>query len=144
MRRRLRPHSDHGQKGSLTVELVILTPVVMVFVLLALALGRFELAREQVVGAARAAAEAAAVVPSAADAQPAALAAALPVVANQAHTCVQLNVSTDTSDFVPSGSVRVVVSCQISFADLLVPGIPGHAEVQAEETAPIDPFRSVQ
>jgi Flp pilus assembly protein TadG len=144
MRIALRSNSGQGQAGSFTVELVILTPVVMVFVLLALALGRFEMAREQVVGAARAAAEAAAVVPSAAQAQPAALAAALPIVANQAHACAQLNVSTDTSDFVPSGSVRVVVTCQISFADLLVPGMPGHAEVQAEETAPIDPFRSVQ
>jgi Flp pilus assembly protein TadG len=134
----------HGEKGSLTVELVILTPVVIVFVLLAVALGRFELAREQVVGAARAAAEAAAVVPSATDAQPAALAAALPVVANQAHACVQMNVSANTTDFFPGGSVQVVVSCEIDFADLLVPGMPGHVAVQAEETAPIDPFRSVQ
>ena len=85
-----------------------------------------------------------AVVPSATDAQPAALAAALPVVANQAHACVQMNVSANTTDFFPGGSVQVVVSCEIDFADLLVPGMPGHVAVQAEETAPIDPFRSVQ
>jgi len=135
---------DIGQSGSLTVELVILTPVVILFVLLALALGRFELAHEQVVSAAQAAAEAASVVPSADDVQSAALAVAQPVVANQVHSCTRLNVATDTGDFVPGGYVRVVVSCQIDFADLLMPGMPGHAAVQAVVTAPIDPFRSVQ
>ena len=88
-----RTSSSHGQRGSLTVELVVLTPVIVLFVLLALGFGRFELAREQVVAAARAAAEAASVVPSAGDAQSAALTAATPIVANQAHSCTQLNVS---------------------------------------------------
>jgi hypothetical protein len=55
-----------------------------------------------------------------------------------------LKVSATTTDFFPGGSVQVVVSCEIDFADLLVPGMPGHVTVQAEETAPIDPFRSVQ
>jgi Flp pilus assembly protein TadG len=130
--------------GSLTVELVVLTPVVMLFVLLAMSLGRYELAREQVVGAARAAAEAASVAPSAGDAQAAALAAATPVVANQVHSCTQLNVTAETGDFAPGGSVRVVVTCQIDVADLLVPGVPGHTAVSAEVSAPIDPYRSVQ
>jgi Flp pilus assembly protein TadG len=133
-----------GDNGSLTIELVVLTPIIVVFVLLALALGRFELAREQVVGAARAAAEAASVAPSAAAAQSAATSAAAPAVAEGAHSCVELSVSTDTSHFTPGGYVRVVVSCQVDFSDLLVPGFPGHAAVQASEIAPIDPFRSVQ
>ncbi len=137
-----RGHRDH--RGSLTIELVVLTPIIVLFVLLALALGRFELAREQVVGAARAAVEAASVVPSAVAAQPAALAAAQPVVADQTPSCIALNVSTDTSHFVPGGYVRVTVSCQIDYADLLLPGFPGHATVQVVEIAPIDPFRAVQ
>jgi Flp pilus assembly protein TadG len=130
--------------GSLTVELVVLAPVVVMFALLALALGRFELAREQVVGAARAAAEAASVVPSAVDAQSAALTAATPAVANQLHSCTHMNVVTETENFYPGGSVEVIVSCQIDFSDLLVPGLPGHIEVRAVMKAPIDSFRSVQ
>jgi Flp pilus assembly protein TadG len=137
-----RRHPKSRQSGSLTIELVVLTPVVVLFVLLALALGRYELAREQVIGAARAGAEAASVVASAGDAQPAAFAAAAPVVANQAHSCTELSVSADTSHFAPGGSVRIVVTCQIDFSDLLVPGLPGHATVDAVEVAPIDPFRS--
>jgi len=142
--RRQRRYGTSGENGSLTVELVVLTPVVVMFVLVTVAFGRFELAREQVVGAARAGAEAAAVVPSAADAQSAAFAAAAPVVANQAHTCTQLNVVTDTEHFVPGGYVGVAVSCQIDFSDLLIPGFPGHVVVHADVNAPIDPYRSVQ
>jgi Flp pilus assembly protein TadG len=132
-----------GQRGSLAIELVVLTPVIVLFVLVTLALGRLELAHEQVVGAARAAAEAASVVPSAAEAEPAAIAAARPVVASQVHSCVQLNVVTETGDFTPGGTVSVDVSCQIDFGDLLVPGFPGHTTVHAEVSAPIDPFRAV-
>jgi Flp pilus assembly protein TadG len=136
--------SDREQKGSLAVELVVLTPVIILFALMALALGRFELAREEVISAAQAAAEAASVVSSPSEAQQAAVAAASPVVANQVHSCTQLSVVADTDDFVPGGFVRVVVSCQISFTDLLVPGMPGHATVAGSVSAPIDSFRSVQ
>jgi Flp pilus assembly protein TadG len=139
-----RCRGDHEQKGSLAIELVVLTPVIVLFALVALALGRFELAREEVVSAARAAAEAASVVSSPSEAQQAAFAAASPVVASQVHSCAQLNVVADTGNFVPGGFVRVVVSCQISFTDLLVPGMPGHATVSASVSAPIDSFRSVQ
>jgi hypothetical protein len=137
-------HRGPPEKGSLTVELVVLTPIVTIFVLLALAVGRFELAHEEVIGAARAAAEAASVAPSAGDAQSAALTAATPIVGSQSPTCTQLKVVADTARFVPGGSVEVVVSCEIDFSDLLVPGLPGHEEVQATVSAPIDPFRSVQ
>jgi hypothetical protein len=135
-------HAERS-RGSLTVELIVLAPVVYVFVVTALALGRFELAREQVVSAGRAGAQASSVVASPADAQSAAVGAVDPIVDNQSHTCAQLSVVADTSQFVPGGSVRVVVTCQIDFTDLLVPGFPGHAVVHEAVTAPIDPFRSV-
>ena len=130
-------------RGSLSVELVVLTPVLIFFVLVVLSMGRYELAREQVLGAARAAAQSAALSPSASQAQAAALGAAAPIVRNDLRSCTALQVVTDTSDFVPGGSVRVTVSCRVDYADLLVPGVPGGHAVQAEVTAPIDPYRSV-
>jgi hypothetical protein len=130
--------------GSLTVELVVLTPLIVLFALLALASGRYEVAREQVIAAAQAGADAAAVVASPGDAQWAATTAATAVVSGQSHSCARLTVSADTSRFVPGGSVRVVVSCQIDWSDLLVPGVPGRTTVEVGESAPIDPFRSVQ
>jgi len=54
MRSESRVRRGGDGEGSLTVELVVLTPVIILFVLVALALGRFELAHEQVVDAARA------------------------------------------------------------------------------------------
>jgi len=136
--------TDDHTRGSMTIELVVLTPVIVLFVLVALAMGRFELAREQVVSAARAGAEAASVVPVAGDAQSEALSVVVPDVSSQAHTCTQVSVVADISHFTPGGFVRVVVSCQIEFADLFVPGFPGHEAVQATVIAPIDPFRSLQ
>jgi hypothetical protein len=133
-----------SQNGSMSVELVVLTPVVVMFALLALGLGRFELLHEQVVGAAQAGAEAAAVAPSAAQAQAAATAAATPGIPPGPHSCRQLSVVTDTEQFVAGGSVRVTVSCEVDFSDLLIPGLPGHESVQAVVTAPIDPYRAVQ
>jgi hypothetical protein len=134
---------DDWSEGSMTVELVVLTPVIILFVLVALAMGRFELAREQVVSAARAGAEAASVVSVAGDAQSTALSVVSPDISDQVHTCADLTVVTDTSHFIPGGSVSVTVSCQIGFTDLLIPGFPGHEVVQATVTAPIDPYRSL-
>ena len=130
-------------RGSLTVELVILTPVVAIFLLVALAFGRYSLAREQVVGGARAAASAAAVANSPAQAQQAALAAALPVLESN-HSCTDPSVIVDSGSFAPGGIVRVSVSCRVQFADLLAPGFPGSTNVQAVQEAAIDPYRTIQ
>jgi hypothetical protein len=133
-----------AESGSLTVELVLLTPIIVVFALLAVGLGRYELAREAVIGSARASAEAAAVAASASQAQAAASTSAGPGVSDLGNGCASLEVSTDTSQFAPGGSVSVTVTCRISFADLLVPGLPGSTTVTAVQSAPIDPYRSVQ
>jgi len=132
-----------SQKGSISAELVILTPVVVVFVMLVLGLGRYELARQQVIGAARAGADAAAVVSSANQAQRAATDAATQVVGSR-HSCTRLEVVADTGQFVPGGVVRVTVYCRVEFSDLTVPGLPGATTVQAVQVAPIDPYRSVR
>ncbi len=129
--------------GSLTVELVVLTPVIALFLLVALAFGRYSLAREQVVGGARAAASAAAVAGSFAQAQQAALAAALPVLESN-HSCIDPSVIVDPGSFVPGAIVRVSVSCSVQFADLLVPGFPGSTKVEAVQRAAIDPYRTIQ
>jgi TadE-like protein len=134
----------NAESGSLTAELVLLTPVVVIFALFAVGLGRYELAREAVIGSARAAAEAAAVAESASQAQAAASTSAEPEVQALRNGCTDLIVDTNTSQFDPGGSVSVKVSCRISFSDLLVPGFPGSTVVTAVQVAPIDPYRSVQ
>ncbi|MHB8437991.1 MAG: TadE/TadG family type IV pilus assembly protein [Acidimicrobiales bacterium] len=133
----------------MTVELAVLTPIIVLFALLAVALGRYELARIQVADAARAAADAASVVSSAADASAAASASAMPALAGEAHVCPLPIVSTDTSSFRPDvttgspGSVSVTVQCTVSMSDLMVPGVPGSITVRSTGVAPVDPFRVV-
>ena len=133
-----------GERASATVELVMLAPVIALFVVAVVMLGRIEVARAQVVAAARAGAQAAAVQPSPAQAQWAAAAAAAVDVFGRETTCVHQDVATDTSAFYPGGSVRVRVSCTVPLADLGMPGVPGSTTITEWITAPIDPYRAVQ
>jgi Flp pilus assembly protein TadG len=126
----------------LTVELVLLAPVVMLFALVAVGLGRVEQARQELADAAHAGAEAASIAPSSGQAAVAAANAAQPVVAGQAHVCVDPIVSTDASSFGPPGEVRVTVACTATLSDLLLPGMPGSISLQATQTAPVDPYRA--
>lgn len=121
----------------------MLTSVVMIFALLAIALGRYEATRAQVIGAARAAAEAAAVVPSATQAPSAASAAAIPELTGNGASCKRSTVSTDTWRFAPGSNVSVTVTCTVELSDLGVPGLPGEATVVVTQVAPIDPYRAV-
>jgi hypothetical protein len=130
-------------RGSMTVELIVLAPVIGLFLLVSLALGRYSLAREQVVGGARAAADAVAAAGSRAQAQQSAVAAAMPVLQTH-HSCAAPIVTVDSASFAPGALVRVSVSCRVAFSDLGLPGFPGSTTVDAVQTAAIDPYRSIQ
>lgn len=126
----------------MTVELVVLTPVIVLFALLAVGMGRLEQARQELADAAQSGAQAASVVPVPGQAAAAAAESATPAVVDQTHVCAQPQISTDTSTFFPNGSVRVTVTCQVALADLLVPGMPGSISVGATQQAPVDPYRA--
>lgn len=139
----MRPIRSRDDRGSLTVELVVLTPVVLVVLLASLAFGRIVEARQQVVEAARAGAEAAAVLPTMGTAQwVGSINAAINLI-GRTHTCVHPSISVDTSHFAPGGFVTAHVSCLVLLSDIGFPGIPGSTTVAASATAPLDPYRSV-
>jgi Flp pilus assembly protein TadG len=138
-----RDRLSYDQEGSSTVEAVVLIPVLMIFVLLSVAFGRFEMTSVQVVGAARAAAESAAIMPSAPEAAVAARAEAMPALSGANRPCHSVLVTTNTSHFVPDGDVSVTVSCVVGLSDLGAPGVPGSTTVVETQTAPIDPYRQV-
>jgi Flp pilus assembly protein TadG len=141
---RMSPTESRSDAGSAAVELVVLTPVLFLLALMALAFGRVSEARQQVVEAARAGAEAAAVLPDAQIAQTGAAQLAVSDVVDQTHVCSGANVFVDVSHFAPGGSVTVDVACSVDLSDLSVPGVPGSTTVHASATAPIDPYRAVQ
>lgn len=132
-----------GDDGSLTVELVALTPVIFLFAMMMLVFGRVADAHQQVAEAARAGAQTAAIKPTAADAIQGSTSTVIVGQLDRTHLCANAHVVTDTSRFVPGGYVQVTVVCQVRLSDLAVPGIPGTTTVRATSTAPIDPYRSV-
>lgn len=136
--------SRERQRGSLSAEIVVLAPVVFLFVLAAVGLGRYESARQEVVDAARAGVQAASVVASPSAAPQAASDVVTPTLRDQSHMCADPTTLTDVSAFSAGGVVRVTVTCTVSMSDLLVPGLPGSVTVHVTESAPIDPFRVVQ
>jgi Flp pilus assembly protein TadG len=134
----------HDDDGSLTVELVLLTPVVFLLAVLVLAFGRVGQARQEVVESSRAGAQFAAVLPDAAQAVSGAQATASGAALDGSRLCPSPRVITDVTHFYPGGYVTVTVICRVSLADLALPGVPGTVVVQASSTAPIDPYRSLQ
>ena len=131
------------ETGSATVEAVVLVPMLVVFVVLSVAFGRYETTREEVIGAARAAAEAASIVPSPGMANSAAEAAAAESLSGPNPSCIRVVVSTNTMRFVPGGVVKVTVSCTVELSSLGAPGLPGQSTVSISQVAPIDPYRVV-
>lgn len=130
-------------EGSMTVELVVLTPVLFLLALMVLVFGRVSEARQQVIEAARAGAEAAAVEPDAASARSGAADLAVLELFGRTRTCTGGTVAVDVSRFIPGGSVTVEVACSVDLSDLSVPGMPGSTTVRVSATAPIDPYRAV-
>jgi hypothetical protein len=135
---------QHDEGGSVTVELALLSPVLFVFVLLAVTFGRLSEAKAQVLATARAGAQGAAIAPDAESAQWAADRLAYGGPLSTSHDCALLWVSTDVSHFYPGGSVTVQVTCQVNLSDLSVPGMPASTTIRASATAPVDPYREVQ
>jgi len=139
----MRPVRVSDERGSLSVELVVLAPVVLLVVLATLVFGRMSEARQQVVEASRAGAEMAAVLPTVGTAQWVGSINAVINLIDRTHTCAHSSISIDTSHFVPGGYVTATVSCLVLLSDIGFPGLPGSTTVTASATAPIDPYRSV-
>ena len=131
----------HCDRGSAAAELVLLTPLLVLMLLLAVAAGRLVLARLEVDSAARQAARAASLARDPAAAAADAAATAQSALAGQGITCSHLAVSPDTSDFRPGGQVSVQVSCTVSLSGLSLLHLGGAETLTSAFTSPIDLFR---
>lgn len=136
-----RPRDD---RGSVTLELAILAPALLLLLGLLILAGRVETSSAAVEQAARSAARDASLARTADAAQASARAAAQRELAESG--CVATDVTVDTSGFAaPLGtdaSVAVHVSCTITIADLAVPGLPGTRTLTADGVSPLDRYRS--
>ena len=134
------------ERGSMSFEMVILTPVLVMFMLLVVAGGRYVAVRGDVEAASRDAARAASL-----ERDPGSAAAAAQETASAAlhWNCrdVQLSTGFDGADpltpggFVAGGVVRVSVTCDIPYNDLGLIGWNKTRQVTGVSYAPLDVYR---
>lgn len=137
-----------SERGSLSAELVLLAPVLLLFVLFAIAGGRIGLAQISVESAANAAARDVSLSRTEASAQSNATSSATTAVSAAGLNCSPLEVAIDSSGLNAPigdiGTVRATVSCTVSLSDLALPGLPGSRVITSSATSPVDPYRERQ
>lgn len=139
-----RPVPPGSDAGTGTLELVLLAPVVVMFVLLVVVLGRIAETGAEVTGAARDAARAASLARTPGSASSAAQAAAASALAGESLDCsTGVSVAVDTARWFPGGSVQVTVACTVRLSDVGFSMLPGSKRMTATATAPLERFRGV-
>lgn len=133
-------------RGSASIEMAIIMPLFVAMFIATVVLGRTANAMSAVELAAYDAARTASLARDAGSAVTLAQAAAEASLSQQGQSCVRLQVTVDTGGFAePIGepaSVRVEVSCLVSFVDIDLPGVPADRTVSAEFVSPIDQYRT--
>jgi Flp pilus assembly protein TadG len=135
-----------GDRGSVTVELAILTPALLMLLGLVALAGRVVNARTDVLGAARDGARAASLESSEPAAQAAAQTAALASLETDGYSCEPLSVTLpvwDSPDLDPvrPGLVTVRITCNVALSALGVP-FPASHTITFEAREVIDAYRS--
>jgi hypothetical protein len=134
------------QRGSIAIELAILTPAVIMFFAVMVVAGRITLAQQAAEAAASDAARTASLARTAVAAEDQAETAAMTSFASQGIECIDLTVTVNTAEFEldppEPAVVSVEVFCLVQLADVALPGIPGEAELTGTFTSPLDRYRS--
>ena len=135
-----------SERGSATVELAVITPLVLLVLGLLISGGRMVTAHASLDAASTAAARAASLARAPAAATTAARATDAATLDQQGLTCTGHALQADTSAFTTGpgvgGQVTVTSHCSVALADLLVPGLPGSVPLTSHAASPLDPFRS--
>ncbi len=130
------PRAVRRERGSMAVEVVILTPVLVAFILLVVAFGRYVTARGDVEAVARDAVRAASLERTAGQARAAANAAVAAGLGRGGCSPAAL-----TGAFVAGGTITVEIECAVPLADLGLVGVPGSVTVTGSSSAPLDVYR---
>jgi Flp pilus assembly protein TadG len=134
-----------GERGSMSVELVLIAPALGLVILLLVAGARVSLAGNAVESAAVAAARDASLSRTTAGAQSSARLAAEVSVAQSGLSCASFTVIVDDSGLnVPLGEVGTVsatLTCTLNMTDIALPGLPGTKTITTTASSPVDAFR---
>lgn len=144
--RRWRVRPDRAERGSVTVELTLLVPALLIMLGLLMAGGRLWFARSAVVDAAQTAARAASLARTPGEAGVVGRSAGLRSMSTAGLRCSSSSVSVSTAGFqVPVGTPATVTStvgCRVAFSDLYLPVVPGSIQLTGEGAAALDTYRS--
>lgn len=132
-----------AERGSASIELVLLAPAFGLVIALLVMGGRIMLAGQAIDGAASEAARVASLQRGASAS--AATDAARSYLAEQDLSCASIDVDVDTEAKASApgtpGDIRATVRCDVSLGDLVIPGMTGSHEMTATATSPIDVYR---
>jgi hypothetical protein len=126
------------QRGSMAVEIVILAPVMLAFLMLIAAAGRLVAVKGDLEAASRDAARAASLERDPTSASSAARSVVSDSLDVQSIDCQPPSLG---GNFVAGGYVSVNLTCRVSYDGLGLIGLPGSVEVKATSDAPIDTYR---
>jgi Flp pilus assembly protein TadG len=130
------------ERGSAALEMVLITPVLLVLLLFAVAAGRFSLARNQVSEAARDAAREASTWRTPAEATSHGTERGLDSLGAGHVTCRSPSVAIDTTGLHPGGAAVADVTCTVQLGDLVGLRMGGSRTLRARAVAVVDTFQS--
>jgi TadE-like protein len=130
------------ETGSAALEMVLITPVLIVLLLFAVAAGRFSLARNEVTEAARDAAREASTWRTATEASAHGTQRGLDSLSAGHVTCRSPSVAIDASRLQPGGEAIADVSCTVELGDLMGLRMGGSRTLRARAVAVVDRFQS--
>ena len=129
-----------SERGTMSIEMVVLVPVLLLITMVAVAGGRIVSAQGRVEAASRDAARAASMERSVGAASTAANRSL-----SQADTAnASCSAGVDVGGFRRGGAVTVSVSCRVKLSDLGLVFLPGTTVVKAESSAPVDQWRGTR
>jgi Ni/Co efflux regulator RcnB len=128
----------------MALELALLTPLLVAFMMVMVGLGRVVEAQSQVDGAARDAARAASLGRTRPGADAAAVSAAKETLSGHKWCRKQPDTSVDFSEWGRGGQVSVAVRCDIDLTGLSLIGFSPSKTMTGTATAPIDTLRRVE
>lgn len=140
--------SDRGEGGGTALEVVLITPLVLVFGLLIVAGYRYSINQQAIDSAAASAARAATQQTTADQAQAVAREQAAAALAAGDVSCQTVNVDIDTSSFAvapgTAATVSATITCEVSMAGLsAVPNLPGTITLTGSAVSPLDVHREI-
>lgn len=143
---RLRQLVQQPDRGSSSLEFVIIGPAFLLVLGLLIFAGRMAVAQQTVHAAAADAARAASIARTSGTASTDARNTANASLTSRNLQCSSTNVSVNTSGFRTAvgtpATVSATVACTVYLADLSVPGIPGSKTVTATVNSPLDTYRA--